>query len=138
MQYYYSDAIKDLRSIIMLKVLLIARDRPNLFFILAVPSLTALAVLEALLFAYLFNQYLEPNNVSDGTVLLVIVLVFLPLAPPFFLISFLFAEYYFYLIKKLFRMLGIPWPIGPDKRKMAQSMIDWLANSGDSTRRSNN
>lgn len=104
----------------LLKLFLMARDRPLLFFSIAWPCLIILILMEFVVIS-LFGLVLRYFNINTSEILfyLAIGLVFLSIAPIIYPLGFLFAEFYFHI---LFRVLRLNWF---RERKLVNALISW-------------
>ena len=119
----------------LLKFLLMARDKPFLFFLIAIPFLLLLISLNLFIVLLIDYYIFTPNNVRNDTKLIVSGLCFLPTAPFFFIIGRIFIEYYFVVVVRVLRVMCPPvyrfmiWLSGHPRREFVNSLVAWTGKS---------
>lgn len=110
------------------KLLYLCRDRPFVFFSIALPFLLLLIVLFMFIAATVNIYYLVPIGASDTTVSNVVMLVFLPVLPFFYVILWLVAEF---LISFGFRMFGLSVLLDVNERKFLHFLLNFVQANDD-------
>lgn len=110
---------------VFLKYLLMARDQPLLFLAFSLPALLGLIVFHTIIFYLIYHSFLNAEKSDNGVVLITVFLVFAPLIPAFFLIIFVFIEYY---LHSVFRLLRLHWLFGFQERRLANIIAVWSEN----------
>jgi len=98
------------------KIAVLARDRPIYFFLGGFSILLFLIFLASIVLASILLY--SPWEFSGIWKILLVMVVFMPISPIFFMLGLLFLEWYF----NLFR-LG--WVIGLDKKPFLQWFLRW-------------
>lgn len=111
----------------LLKLLLIARDRPLLFFLMSLPFLLIVVALDVVI----MFSIIKSIHLSIVVREIVICLVFLPIAPLFFTIVPLFFEFLVFVVFGALRVISpslyrlMIWPSDHPRRKFLSSLIAW-------------
>ena len=116
------------RNVSILKILLMARDRPLYFFPLAFALLTILLILYLGIVLALNHYLLLPMKIGEPTSSFIVSLIFVPSMPIFLIVFMLFAELYL----NIFR---VGWMIGLRGRKFLGMLIAWAENREKNTNR---
>ena len=105
----------------LLKLFLIARDRPILFFLTSIPLLFAVNIINIAIISIIFHTILIPLNLMDA-VIFFIVLFFLPIAPAFYTVGFLFLEFLFFIT---YGQMRVNWTSIFRRRILVNALISW-------------
>lgn len=103
----------------LLKILLLARDRPILFFFIAIPTVAFFLCFQVLLFILIDHFILQPYGLGANARAMTISLLIIPVTPPLFLVFILFAEFYF-------KLLRLGWLVGFGKKSLANKLIEMI------------
>ena len=118
----------------LLKFLLMARDKPFLFLLIAIPFLLLLISLNLFMVLLVDYYIFIPNNVRNDTKLIVSGLCFFR-RRHFFIIGHIFIEYYFVVVVRVLRVMCPPvyrfmvWLSGHPRREFVNSLVAWTGKS---------
>lgn len=108
------------------KLLYLCRGRPFVFFSFALPFLLLLIVLCMLIAAKVNVGYLAPIGASETVRSNVVMLIFLPMLPFFYVILWLFAEF---LISFAFGMFGLSGVLKITEREFLNFLLSFVQSS---------